>query len=91
MKGKDKGKTGKIEKAMPKINKVMVAGVNVYRRHLKPRGEKKTGGMVDIVKPLPVANVVLICPKCEKPTRVSYEIDKQGKKERVCKKCRQII
>lgn len=96
--GKDKGKTGKVEKVFPKKNKVTVAGVNVYKKHLKPKGKDKPGGIIDIIKPLAVANVVLVCPKCKKQTRVGYQFDKtslpagrQTKKYRICKKCGQEI
>jgi len=98
--GKDKGKTGKVEKVFPrtkhsavpgKISKVLVGGVNLYKKHLKSRGEGKPGGIIEITKPIPVANVVLVCPKCQQPTRVGYQLDKQGKKHRFCKKCKQLI
>lgn len=85
--GKDKGKTGKVEKVYPKKGKLLVAGVNIYRKHLKPRGEKNPGGIVDISKPIDVSNVVLICPNCNKETRIGYSIDKKGGKTRICKKC----
>ena len=89
--GKDKGKTGKVEKALPKKNKVLVEGINVYKKHLKPRGEGKPGGIIEINKPLSVSNVMLVCPKCQKPTRVGYQLDKQGNKYRFCKKCKSQI
>ena len=89
--GKDKGRKGKIEKVLPRANKVLIPGVNVYKRHTKPRGEKQPGGMVDVVKPLPVSNVALICPKCKQPTRVGYQVDKKGEKHRLCRKCRTLI
>ena len=89
MAGKDKGKTGKVEKVFPKQAKVLVAGVNIYKRHLKPRGEGKPGGIIDIVKPLPLANVALLCPKCQQPTRVGFIFDKQKEKLRICKKCQE--
>jgi len=88
--GKDEGKTGAIEKVLPKKNSVIVKGVNMYKKHLKSQGEKKPGGIIDITKPLNVAKVALMCPKCHKITRVGY----QGfgrKKVRICKKCTQPI
>lgn len=88
--GKDKGKKGKIEKVFPRQNKVLVGGVNIYKRHTKPRGQGRPGGIIDIVKPLPVANVALICPKCGQRTRVGYRL-KQEEKKRFCKKCQEII
>jgi len=89
--GKDKGKTGKVEKTLPKKNKILVEGANVYKKHLKPKGEGKPGGIIEINKPLPVSNVMLICPKCKKTTRVGYQLDKQRNKSRICKKCKQQI
>jgi len=87
--GKDRGKTGKIEKVLPKQKKVLVEGVNVYRKHQKPRGEKQPGGIIEINKPLPVANVALICPHCQQSTRVGFKFDRQGRKQRFCKKCQE--
>jgi large subunit ribosomal protein L24 len=84
--GKDKGKTGKVEKIFPKINKVLLPGLNVYKRHLKKRDEKHPGGIIDISHPLPVSNVMLICPKCGKTTRIGYKTGNKTK-ERICKKC----
>jgi large subunit ribosomal protein L24 len=89
--GKDKGKIGKVEKVIRAKGKALVDGVNVYRKHLKPRGEKNPGGIVDISKPIDVSNVVLICPNCNKPTKIGYAIDKKGGKTRICKKCKKGI
>jgi large subunit ribosomal protein L24 len=89
--GKDKGKTGKVEKVFHKTSKVLVEGINLYKKHLKKRGEDKPGGIVERNRPLTVANVALICPKCQKPTRVGYKFDKSNKKYRICKKCREEI
>ncbi len=88
--GKDKGKKGNIEKVFPKIAAVLVPGINVFKKHKKKRDEKTPGGIVEIAKPLPVAKVALICPKCGKQTRVGYSIVKD-EKARICKKCEQII
>jgi large subunit ribosomal protein L24 len=87
LKGKDKGRKGKIEKIFPKIGKILIPGINLYKRHTKPQGEGKPGGIIDIVKPLRVQNVALVCPKCGKPTRVGYQVDKTGNKTRICRKC----
>lgn len=84
--GKDKGKTGKVEKVYPKEDKVIVGGVNQYKRHLKKQVQGQESQIVTLTKPLPVFNVALICPKCGKQTRVHHVITK-GKKERVCGKC----
>jgi len=86
--GKDRGKQGKIEKVFPKLGKVLIPGINIYKKHVKPRGEGKPGGIIDLVKPLPVTNAALLCPKCGKPTRIGFQIDKSGEKHRICRKCK---
>jgi len=89
--GKDKGRKGKIEKIFPKEGLVLLPGINVFKRHTKSRGEKQPGGIIDIIKPLPISNVALLCPKCGKPTRVGYRVSKDGTKSRICRKCQAII
>lgn len=95
--GKDKGKKGKVEKVFPKLSAVIVAGINIYKRHRKKRDDRHPAGITDIVKPIDVAKVALICPKCNTQTRVGYRVTKdlpagrQGVKERICKKCEQVI
>lgn len=86
IRGKDKGKTGKIEKVFPKMGKVLVSNVNLYKRHLKARSQGQPSEIVTLTKPLPEENVILICPKCHKETRVGYKIEK-NKKSRICRKC----
>ncbi|PIS08717.1 50S ribosomal protein L24 [Candidatus Beckwithbacteria bacterium CG10_big_fil_rev_8_21_14_0_10_34_10] len=89
--GKDKGKTGKVEKVFPKKRKVLVTGVNVFKKHLKAKGKEQPGGIIDLTKPLEVSNLSLICPKCSKVTRIGYSVGKDNKKYRKCKKCQEII
>lgn len=88
--GKDKGKTGKVEKVFPKDGKVLVSGVNQYKRHLKARSEKQPSEIITLTKPLAFANVQLVCPKCHSLSRVGYVLE--GKEKfRVCKKCEERI
>lgn len=91
MAGKDKGREGVVKKVFLKENKVLVSGINMYKKHKKSRGDKDKSGIIDITKPLPTANVSLICPKCGKTTRVGYLVDKTGSKSRICKKCKEVI
>ena len=84
--GKDSGKTGKIEKVFSKEQKVLVEGVNQYKRHLKARRANQKSEIITLTKPLPVANVALLCAKCKKITRVGYKITGEDK-VRICKKC----
>lgn len=84
--GKDKGKTGKVERVFAKEDAVLVGGVNQYKRHMKARSQGQTSEIVTITKPMNVAKVQLICPKCKKITRVGYKMEKDVK-VRVCRKC----
>jgi len=84
--GKDRGKTGEVIRAMPKDNKVLVAGVNIAKRHTRPARATTQGGIIDKDMPLPVSAVAIICSK-DGPTRIRYEFDAAGNKRRVCAKC----
>lgn len=85
--GKDKGKTGIIEKAIPAENKVVVAGAFVYKKSVKPSKKAPHGGIVEINAKIPASNVAIICTSCSKIVRVSYSLV-NGKKIRVCGKCK---
>ncbi len=84
--GKDAGKKGQVVKVLPKKEKVVVEGMNIYKRAIKGDGQQMQSQIVSINKPMPVAKVMLVCPNCDKTTRVGIEIDKSGRK-RMCKKC----
>ena len=83
--GKDKGRDGKIEKIVPKSGKVIVPGVNLYKKHVKGFGDVK-GGVYDIPRPLGPGKIALVCPKCKKQTRVGFKFAGE-EKVRICKKC----
>ncbi|MGN1034545.1 MAG: 50S ribosomal protein L24 [Oscillospiraceae bacterium] len=83
--GKDKGKKGKIVEVSSKEGKVIVEGCNVSTKHLKPRRQGEHGTIVKVESPLYACKVMLVCPKCGKPTRVGHEMSKDGKKQRVCR------
>ena len=98
--GKDRGKQGRIIEADPRKQRVLVENVNVVKKHRKPRPMKDSsrmgqtqvqpGGVVDLAAPLPVSSVMVVCPTCNRPTRVGYEFreDEKGRrvKVRVCKR-----
>jgi large subunit ribosomal protein L24 len=84
--GKDKGKTGKIEKVLPKIEKVLVQGINQYKRHLKARAQGQSSEIVMVTKPLSAQNVAFVCPHCKLQTRIGFRVEKNDK-IRVCRKC----
>ncbi len=85
--GKDKGKTGKVLEVSPSEGKVIVENRNIATKHLKPRRMGETGGIVKAEAPLYASKVMLVCPKCKKPTRLAHSVGKDGKKTRLCKKC----
>ncbi len=84
--GKDRGRSGKIEKVFPEKRLILVQGVNQFKKHRKPQGEGKPGEILTLSRPLQVSKVALVCPKCKQPTRVGYRIN-NDKKVRVCRKC----
>lgn len=84
--GKSRGQEGTVERVYIKRETVVVPGVNLYKRHLKRDPQSGQGGIIEVPRPLTISNVALVCPKCNKLTRVGYKIEK-NKKYRVCKKC----
>ncbi len=88
--GKDRGKKGKVIKVLPEENRIVVEGVNLRKKHTRPKKQGEKGQIVEITAPLNVSNVKLICQKCKKPTRVGYKVVEKNK-FRVCKKCQQEI
>jgi large subunit ribosomal protein L24 len=89
--GKDKGKRGRIIAAYPRLNKVLVEGVNIVKRHSKPSQQNPQGGIIEKEAPIHVSNVMLIDPKTNKPTRIGYKILDSGKKVRIAKKSGEVI
>ncbi len=85
--GKDRGKTGKVLRTLPKMDKVVVEGLNIMKKHKKSDKEGEPGQRVEIPRAVTISNVILVCPQCGKETRIGYKIS-QGKKVRICKKCK---
>lgn len=88
--GKDKGKNGVIDAVLTKEEKVLVIGANQYKRHVKARGEGEKSEIKTITKPLPVAAVMFVCPKCKKQARLGYRME-ADKKVRICKNCEEAV
>lgn len=84
--GKDKGRDGVVEKVYKNANKVIITGMNLYKRHVKKNEKMPQGGIVDLPRAIDVSKLALVCPKCGKITRIGLKIEK-NKKYRVCKKC----
>ncbi|MDO5329410.1 MAG: 50S ribosomal protein L24 [Coriobacteriia bacterium] len=87
MSGKNKGSEGKILRAYPNENKVIVENVNKVKKHMRPTQDNPNGGINEKEAPISASSVMLVCPNCNEPTRVGYELSKTGKK-RICKKCK---
>ncbi len=90
--GDDKGVTGKVQTVYPKTGRIVVAKVNMVKKHQKPRGQGMPGGIIDKEAPIDASNVMIVCPKCGKPAKMGHKfVDGEGKasrrKVRVCKKC----
>ena len=87
--GEDKGKKGKVLVAEPKTNKIVVEGVNVAKKHTKPRKAGEQGGILDQAIAFDASKAMVVCHKCNKPTRVAHDTLKDGKKVRVCSICKE--
>ncbi len=88
--GKDKGREGLVVKVMPKKDKVVVKGLNLFKKHIKP-SQNKPGSIVEKERAITVSKIALICPSCKKTIRVAYQIDKSGEKSRICRKCKSVL
>ncbi len=84
--GNDKGKTGEVLEVIPKTQKVIVKGVNIRKKHVKPRKQGEEGGIIPVECSIHSSKVNVVCPKCGKATRVGYDVS-EDTKVRVCKKC----
>ena len=89
--GKDRGKKGRVIRAYPKKGTVLVQSVNFIKKHTRPSQRNQRGGVVEYEAPLAVANVMLVCDRCNRPTRIEHTRLEDGTKTRRCKKCREVI
>ncbi len=89
--GKDKGKTGKVRHAHTKHEKLLVEGVNFIKKHTRATGQVRQAGIIEREEPISVSSVLLVCGKCNKPTRIGLRFLEDGKKVRVCHRCKEVI
>jgi large subunit ribosomal protein L24 len=93
--GKDRGRKGKVLKVFPKENQVLIEGINLRKKHQRPKRTGEKGQIISLPAPIDISNTKLICPKCGKAARVGYKIisniKDQKSKVRICKKCGQEI
>lgn len=88
--GKDKGRSGEVLRVFPKAGKIIVKGLNLFKKHIKPSQGQK-GSIIEKERSIVVSKTMLLCPNCQKKVRVAYSIDKNGEKSRICRKCKSII
>ena len=89
--GKDKGKTGKVRFAYPKEEQLIVESINFIKRHIRARGRVRQAGIIQLEAPIPVSNVMLLCSRCNHPTRVGFRFLEDGRKIRFCRRCSEVI
>ena len=89
--GRDKGKTGKVITVFPGTNRALVQGLNMVKKHARRTREDQQGGIIQKESPVDVSNLMVVCQKCGKPTRVGFSLLSDGTKTRICKKCKEII
>ena len=89
--GKEKGKSGRVLKVLPEKEKIINEKINFVKRHSRPHGQQRRGGILEKEAPLHVSNVALLCEKCNKPVRIGHRILEGGKKTRFCRKCGEIF
>ena len=89
--GKDKGKKGKVRLAYPKHNRVLVEGINIIKKHTKARAEVRQAGIIEREAPIAVSNVMLMCHRCNHPTRIGFRFLEDGRRVRFCCSCGEVI
>jgi large subunit ribosomal protein L24 len=89
--GKDRGKQGQVRQVMPKEGRAYVTGVNMVKKHMRPRTMQQTGGIIEMEAPIYLAKLAVVCPNCNQPTRIGIHIHPEGRKVRYCKKCKEEI
>ena len=89
--GKDRGKKGKVRFAYPEKERLLVEGINFIKKHARPTGGARQAGIIEREAPIHVSNVMLLCNKCNHPTRVAFRFLENGKKIRVCRRCSEVI
>ena len=89
--GKERGKSGRILRVFPQKNRIIIEKINFIKKHTRPSGQTKQGGIIEREAPVHISNVMVICEKCNLPVRVGKKILDDGKKVRMCRKCGEIL
>src|SRR4051794_31093016 len=91
LKGRERGKEGKVRRVIPSEDRAVIADVNTMKKHVKAGGQARQAGIIDIEAPIQLSNLALVCTKCHKPTRVGIRVLENGARARFCKKCGELI
>jgi len=85
--GNDRGREGEVLRVYPKAHRILVKGIGMITRHQRPTQRQREGGIIEREGTIPLSNVLVICPECDKPTRIGFQIAETGEKLRLCKQC----
>ncbi len=91
IKGKDRGKTGRVMQLFPKESKAIVEGRNLVKKHVRRTRQEQQVGIIQIESPVHLSNLMPICPKCNVPTRTGFTIQPDGNKARICRRCKEVL
>lgn len=91
MKGKDRGKTGRVMQVFPKDMKAIVEGRNLVKKHVRRTRQEQQVGIIQVESPIHFSNIMPVCPKCNKPVRIKFAVQPDGSKMRICGKCKEAI
>jgi len=91
IKGKDRGKNGKVIQVFPKLEKVVVEGLNIRVKHMRPRKQGETGQKIEFSAPMDASKVIFNCPKCGRTARLGFKYLDNKEKVRICKKCKEVV
>ena len=89
--GKDKGKRGKVRRVLPDEGRLIVVGINMIKRHSRTRGVARQAGIIEREAPLSTSKVMLVCGKCDRPVRVGFRFLEDGRKDRICCSCEEVL
>jgi|SRR5271155_4859883 large subunit ribosomal protein L24 len=91
VKGRDRGKTGKVMRVMPEAGRLVVERLNMVKRHSKPRGATSPGGIIEKEAPIRIENVMMFCDRCNAPVRVGWKDNADATKSRICRRCNETL
>lgn len=89
--GRERGKRGKVSHIFPEKSRAVIEGINIVKRHSRPRGLGQPGGIIEKEAPMHLSNLMLVCTKCDRPVRVGFTRLEDGAKVRVCRKCGEVV